>query len=64
MLKGIQFVTDAAGKKTAVLISLDRHGEVWEDFYDGLVARQRADEPRESLESVRDMLKRQGKLDV
>ena len=64
MLEGIQFVTNAAGKKTAVLISLNQYGELWEDFYDVLVARQRTDEPRESLESVREMLKQQGKLDA
>jgi len=52
-LEGIQFVTNAAGEKTAVLIDLKRYGEVWEDFYDGLVAHQRAEEPRETLESVR-----------
>jgi hypothetical protein len=64
MLEGIQFVTNAAGKKTAVLISLNQYGELWEDFYDVLIARQRTDEPRESLESVREMLKQQGKLDA
>ena len=64
MLEGIQFVTNAAGKKTAVLISLNQYGELWEDFYDLLIARQRNDEPRESLESVREMLKQQGKLDA
>ena len=64
MLEGIQFVTNAAGKKTAVLISLNQYGELWEDFYDVLIARQRNDEPRESLESVREMLKQQGKLDA
>ena len=64
MLEGIQFVTNAAGKKTAVLISLNQYGELWEDFYDVLIARQRTEEPRESLESVREMLKRQGKLDA
>lgn len=60
MLEGIQFVTNAAGKKTAVLIDLKLYGELWEDFYDALIARQRADEPRESLESVREALERQG----
>lgn len=63
-MEGIQFVTNTAGKKTAVLISLNQYGELWEDFYDVLVARQRTDEPRESLESVREMLKQQGKLDA
>jgi len=64
MLEGIQFVTNTAGEKTAVLIDLKQYGKLWEDFYDALIARQRVDEPRESLESVREILKRQGKLDV
>jgi len=61
MLEGIQFVTNAAGERTAVLIDLKQYSELWEDFYDTLVARQRADEPRESLNSVREALKQQGK---
>jgi len=62
MLEGIQFVTTATGEKTAVLIDLKQYGELWDDFYDALIARQRADEPRESLEAVREILKQQGKL--
>ncbi len=62
-MKGIQFVTDEAGRKTAVLIDLKKYGELWEDIYDSLVARQRADEPRETLESVKERLRKQGKLD-
>jgi hypothetical protein len=62
-MEGIQFVTDDKGRKTAVLIDLKKFGELWEDFYDALIARQRADEPRESLEVVREKLRQQGKLD-
>ena len=62
-LKGIQFVTDPEGKKTAVQIDLKEHGGLWEDFYDVLTAKQRKDEPRESLESVKRRLRRAGKLD-
>lgn len=62
MLEGIQFVTNATGEKTAVLIDLKQHGELWDDLYDALIARQRADEPRESLEAVRETLKQQGEL--
>ncbi|WP_089935116.1 hypothetical protein [Candidatus Entotheonella palauensis] len=62
-MKGIQFVMDDQGRKTAVLIDLNEHGELWEDFYDSLLVRSRIDEPRESLESVKAMLKQQGKLD-
>ena len=52
-MKGIQFVVDNAGRKTAVLIDLKRQGRLWEDFYDRALARQRASEPRESLEAVK-----------
>jgi PHD/YefM family antitoxin component YafN of YafNO toxin-antitoxin module len=62
-MKGIQFVTDERGQKTAVLIDLKTYGELWEDFYDSLIAAQRVDEPRETLAEVRRRLQRQGKLD-
>lgn len=61
-MKGIQFIVDDEGRKTAVLIDLKEHGELWEDFYDSLTARARAEEPRESLETVKEYLKAQGKL--
>ncbi len=61
-MRGIQFVTDANGRKTAVIIDLKKHGGIWEDIYDSLIARQRAPEPRESLVSVKRRLLRQGKL--
>jgi PHD/YefM family antitoxin component YafN of YafNO toxin-antitoxin module len=62
-MEGIQFVTDDKGQKTAVLIDLKKYGELWEDIYDSLTAKRRADEPRESIEEVREKLRRQGKLD-
>ncbi len=61
-MKGIQFVTDDKGQRVAVLIDLRKYGELWEDFYDILTSRQRAAESRESLESVKKRLRRQGKL--
>jgi hypothetical protein len=61
-MNGIQYVTDARGRRTAVLIDLKKHGDVWEDFQDSLVARLRVEEPRESLESVKKRLLRKGKL--
>jgi len=61
-MDGIQFVIDDKGEKTAVLIDLKEHGELWEDFYDSLIARSRTDEPRESLDSVKERLRQAGKL--
>ncbi len=60
-MKGIQFVVDDKGEKKAVLIDLGEYGEIWEDFYDSLIARHRAEEPRESLESVKEKLRQSGK---
>lgn len=62
-LDGIQFVTDVSGKRKAVVLDLERYGELWEDIYDILIAREREDEPRESLEEVKRLLIADGKLD-
>ena len=61
-MRSIDFVTNKRGQKTAVLIDLKRHGQLWEDFYDSVVAGDRAREPRESLDAVKDRLRRLGKL--
>lgn len=53
VMEGIRFVIDGKGKKTAVLIDLKKYSELWEDFYDSLIARLRANEPRESHKSVK-----------
>jgi len=61
-VEGIQFVTNDKGQKIAVIIDLRKYGELWEDFYDSITARLRANEPRETLESVKKYLRKQGKL--
>ncbi len=62
-MRGINFVTNDEGERVAVMIDLRKHGELWEDFYDGLVAKKRKDEPRESLKSVRERLTKKVNLD-
>jgi len=61
-MEGIQYVTNDKGQKIAVMIDLKKYGELWEDFYDSLTTRLRAKEPRETLESVKKRLHKQGKL--
>ena len=56
MVKGVQFVVDNSGRKTAVQIDLKKQGGLWEDFYDRARAKQRESEPRGSLESVKKRL--------
>ena len=52
-MKGVSFVVDEIEVKKAVLIDLKRHRALWEDSYDTLLAKERQNEPRETLEEVR-----------
>lgn len=52
-INGINYVTDAHNKRLAGMIDLELHGELWEDVYDGLVARSRQEEESLSLEEVK-----------
>ncbi len=62
-MEGIQYVTNDKGQRVAVMIDLKKYGELWEDFYDSQTTRLRAKEPRETLESIKKHLRKQGKLD-
>jgi len=61
-MNDIQYIVDDKGVKRAVVIDLEKCADLWEDFHDILVARQRANEPRESLNTVKKHLSRSGKL--
>jgi len=43
-MTGIQFITDAKGRKTAAVIDLKKHRALWEDFFDGLMSESRRKE--------------------
>ena len=55
-IPGIAFLTDSRGRRKSVLIDLEQHGPLWEDFYDAYVTQQRRTEPRESLTTVKRLL--------
>ena len=61
-MEGIDYVTDARGRRKAVQIDLEKHGDLWEDFHDAMVAQARQGEPRESFGSVRERLRRRTRL--
>jgi len=62
LMQGINFVVNDHQEHIAVIIDLKQYGELWEDFYDCLIAFERQTEPRESLTEVRQRLLQQGKL--
>ncbi len=51
-MRGINYITDEQGKKTAVIISLKDYKEEIEDFLDGLEARSRLKEPSVDFEEA------------
>jgi phage baseplate assembly protein W len=61
-MTGIQFITDAKGRKTAAVIDLKRHSALREDIEDVLVSRSRRHEKRIPLEKVKAELIASGKL--
>ena len=61
-MKGIQYFFDGKGRPRAVLIDLRKHGKLWEDFQDIVVARQRRKEPRLSMAEVDARLRKLGKI--
>ena len=52
-LRGVQYIVDDTGRRTAVIISLDEWGELWEDIYDVLVSESRKDEPTVAWETLK-----------
>jgi hypothetical protein len=53
MVRGVRFLVDDTGRRTAVQIDLNSQARLWEDFYDRALAEQRASEPREPLATVK-----------
>jgi hypothetical protein len=53
MMKGIQYLVNDSGEKTAVVLDLEAWGELWEDIFDILVSESRRDEPTISWEDLK-----------
>jgi hypothetical protein len=61
-MTGIQFVTDAKGRKLAVQIDLKRHRAVLQDFWDGLISESRRKQKGVPLEKIKADLVKRGRL--
>ncbi len=62
-MEGIRYLIDEDQKPIAVQIDLEKYGELWEDFYDVLIAQSRRGEESIPLEDLVEDLKASGKLD-
>ena len=64
MSRNVQYVTDANGERTAVILPLDEYEELLEDLHVIRVAEETKDEPRRPWEEVKAELVSEGKLDA
>ena len=60
-MKGVQYLFDKRGNPQAVLIDLKKNRKLWEDFQDLVIADERRNAPRETLEQVKAILKKKRK---
>lgn len=58
----VQFVTSAAGKKTAVIVPIAEFEELLEDLHDLAIVGERRDEPTIAHEDLVTEMKREGLL--
>jgi hypothetical protein len=64
MSRNVQYVTDANGERTAVILPLEEYEELLEDLHVIRVAEETKDEPRIPWEQVKAELVSEGKLDA
>jgi hypothetical protein len=64
MSRNVQYVTDANGERTAVILPLDEYEELLEDLHVTRIAEETKDEPCIPWEEVKAELVSEGKLDA
>jgi hypothetical protein len=63
-MEGINFIEDENRNKRFVQIDLTIHGELWEDFYDLIIAEQRKDEETIPFDEAINHLKKKAKQPI
>ena len=63
-MANVQYIVDADGEKTAVILPLDEYREWLEDQHVIRAAEEMKDEPTRPLAEILDEMRRAGELDV
>jgi hypothetical protein len=64
MQKNVQFVTDAEGRKTAVILPIEEYEDLMDDLAMGRAAQESNTQPRRPLEDVVKEMRAAGEVDV
>ena len=63
-MTNVQYITDAAGQKTAVILPIEDYEEMLEDLHFAEVARESKDEPKRDFAKVLEEMRESGEVDV
>lgn len=63
-MTNVQYITDAAGQKTAVILSIEDYEEMLEDLHFGAAARASGNESSRSFDDVVAELRENREIDV
>lgn len=63
-MTNVQYITDAEGHKTAVILPIEDYEEMLEDLHLGKAARESKDEPKRDFTEVLEEMRRDGEIDV
>ncbi len=63
-MTNVQYITDAAGQKTAVILPIEDYEEMLEDLHFGEVARESKDEPKRDFTEMLKEMRESGEVDV
>jgi len=64
MPRNVQYITDANGERTAVILPLEEYEELLEDLHVSRVASETKDEPSRPLSEVVEEMRNAGEIDV
>lgn len=64
MPRNVQYITDANGERTAVILPLEEYEELLEDLHVSRVASETKDEPCRPLSEVVEEMRNAGEIDV
>jgi hypothetical protein len=63
-MTNVQYITDAAGHKTAVILPIEDYEEMLADLHFGEVARESKDESKRDFNEVLEEMRESGEIDV
>jgi len=64
MTRNVQYVTDANGERTAVILPLEEYEELLEDLHVSRVANETKEDPSRPLSEVVEEMRNAGEIDV